>query len=157
MSKLKRKELVEQIFLSIGILGRGICAKRESIFAEHNLSAPQTELIFILFTEEKMGMTDLADRLFITKGALSQLVNSLERKGLVVRASSDPDRRARTISLTEKTKSTLEQTHEMQYQKMQFLFDGFTYPELCDLDRKLKEIKEKIYSGEDSASNRCIR
>ena len=45
-------------------------------------------------------ITELAERMKLSKQAIGQLIDSLEKKGLVVRSPDPEDRRAKTISYT---------------------------------------------------------
>lgn len=49
-------------------------------------------------------MSELANRLNVTQGAVTQMATRLEKKGYVVRQKDTEDKRVTTISLTEKGK-----------------------------------------------------
>lgn len=61
-------------------------------------------------------MNELATRLGVTKGAVSQLIVRLEAKHLVTRSSYPHDSRATLISLTEKGKEAYKVHEEMHIQ-----------------------------------------
>jgi len=48
----------------------------------------------------RMGMTDLAESVVITRGGLTKLIDRMEAAGLVERIPSPSDRRAKEIALT---------------------------------------------------------
>ncbi len=50
--------------------------------------------------EAPMAPSALADRLGMTRGAISKIVDRLEKKGLAARTLSTTDRRAQTVALT---------------------------------------------------------
>jgi DNA-binding MarR family transcriptional regulator len=50
--------------------------------------------------EAPMAPSALADRLGMTRGAISKIVDRLEKKGLAARTLSTADRRAQTVALT---------------------------------------------------------
>ncbi len=50
--------------------------------------------------EAPMAPSALADRLGMTRGAISKIVDRLENKGLAARTHSTTDRRAQTVALT---------------------------------------------------------
>ena len=54
-------------------------------------------------------MSELANRLNVTQGAVTQMATRLEKKGYVVRQKDTEDKRVTTISLTEKGKVLCEQ------------------------------------------------
>ena len=54
-------------------------------------------------------MSELANRLNVTQGAVTQMATRLEKKGYVVRQKDTEDKRVTTISLTERGKVLCEQ------------------------------------------------
>lgn len=61
-------------------------------------------------------MSELAERLGITKGAVTQLITRLDAKELVIRSPHPTDSRAALISLTEKGKDANEAHEEVHHQ-----------------------------------------
>lgn len=68
----------------------------------YGLSPIQTQiLVYLLFHQQKFAtINDLAARFSLTPATISEAVKTLEQKGLVTRASGQPDRRATWVSLT---------------------------------------------------------
>ena len=64
------------------------------------VTLPQARALSALFTDEPQRITELAESEQVTQPAMTSLVNSLERKGLVVRRTAADDRRAVEVSLT---------------------------------------------------------
>lgn len=73
--------------------------KYAQICAEFDLTPSQATLICAIRNEPRQ-MADLAASLAMTKNALSQLVDRTARRDLVVRASSEQDRRVVMLSVT---------------------------------------------------------
>jgi MarR family transcriptional regulator, lower aerobic nicotinate degradation pathway regulator len=67
--------------------------------AEHDLSMIQTRLLGVL-RDRRPTMNELAQLLDLDKSSVSGLVDRAERRGFVVRAPSDADRRAVLVTLT---------------------------------------------------------
>jgi DNA-binding MarR family transcriptional regulator len=66
-----------------------------------NLS-PRHATALVLIDKKGIRLTDLAVRAGITKQAMMQVVNDLEKRGLVTRSADPGDARAKTVSLTAK-------------------------------------------------------
>lgn len=93
---------------------------------------------------------ELAQRLDITKGAVSQFLKKLEDKGFVLRIQDGNDKRQFSVKLTEKGKD-LCRIHtafdKERYAKVYPLFSEFTVDELeyiLRFDQKFKEFTERI-------------
>ena len=69
----------------------------------------EMRLLGIILAEKRKGnrliSTKLADRLGITRSAISQIVNRLEAQGVVKRVADDVDRKIAYIEITDETMS----------------------------------------------------
>ena len=66
-------------------------------FASYGLSTAQFDVIAQLGRSAGITQQELANRLLVTKGNVSQLLGKMEERGLIVRC---PEGRANTLSLT---------------------------------------------------------
>lgn len=66
------------------------------------LSIPQFDLLSTLTEREGLSQQDLAERLYVTKGNVSGLVDRMVEAGLVERRASPEDRRSHALYLTER-------------------------------------------------------
>jgi DNA-binding MarR family transcriptional regulator len=64
------------------------------------LSLPQCDILTILSVEEGISQQDLAEKLYVTKGNISGLIDRLEAAGLVERHKLPTDRRSYSIHMT---------------------------------------------------------
>ena len=78
--------------------GKAVTASR---FAALDLSVPQCDVLTTLTEREGISQQELAQRLYVTKGNISGLLDRLERLGLVERRATPGDRRQYAIALTE--------------------------------------------------------
>ncbi|MGQ9370823.1 MarR family winged helix-turn-helix transcriptional regulator [Azospirillum sp. A39] len=67
---------------------------------EHGVTVAEWVLLRHLFEEEALAPSRLAERMGMTRGAVSKLADRLIAKSLVVRAADPGDGRAQTLSLT---------------------------------------------------------
>jgi DNA-binding MarR family transcriptional regulator len=78
-----------------------ICAAANAeMGAEFDLSAPQYGALSYLFDEPDIDQNGLAARLGIDRTSVGQLIDQMEKKGLVERRLDGADRRARLLRLT---------------------------------------------------------
>lgn len=72
--------------------------------AQHAGKKGQGKILSLLYNAAPMSLSSVAEGLDIMTGSASEMVNKLERKGLVVKAQDDQDRRKMMISLSEEGK-----------------------------------------------------
>lgn len=100
------------------------------------LTPSEIHTIDAIGCDEGILMGQLADRLGVTKGAVTQIVTRLEAKGLVKRASHPEDFRSIVVSLSEQGKSAYrchEELHINIYNQV-----------INQLDRQEIEVFERI-------------
>lgn len=100
------------------------------------------------------NVSELAQRLCITKGAVSQYLKKLEDKGFVIRIQDGNDKRQFSVKLTDKGRK-LYRIHtafdKEQYALICPMFTDFTVEELESVlrfDQKFKEFTDRIISDE---------
>ena len=72
------------------------------------LSVPQFDLMSTLSEREGITQSALAERLYVTKGNVSGLVDRLAQAGLIERRAIDGDKRSHALHLTRKGRSLVE-------------------------------------------------
>ena len=72
--------------------------------AKYGLNLVQALSLVIINREGNLNQKELADNLFLTKGAITKAVNKLESEGLVFREKSETDKRNYVLNTTEKGK-----------------------------------------------------
>ena len=83
-------------------------------------------------------MSEVANRLNVTQGAVTQMATRLEKKGYVIRQKDTQDKRVTTISLTEKGKILCEEHiafDKMEYANVSEMLKEFSDEELEKLIR----------------------
>lgn len=73
----------------------------QGVVRETGLTLPQMHTLEILGAFGNLRMKELAQKMGITTGALTVLVDRLERQGLVTRKPHETDRRSIRVGLTE--------------------------------------------------------
>ena len=86
-----------------------------------------------------MAMRDLAAELGVDKPYVTQIVDALEERGLVVRAVDVHDRRCRIASLTEQGRATAERSEEILTRPPTFLRE-LSDADLAELTRILSSL-----------------
>src|SRR5512142_3029673 len=79
------------------------------------LSMPQFSLLMQLHHRGSCGMSEVSERFEITPAAASQLVDKLVQSGLVHREEDPHDRRAKSLNLTVRGESLIQQGLKQRY------------------------------------------
>lgn len=96
---------------------------------EIGLSVPQFDVLSTLTEAEGLSQRELADRLYVTKGNVSGLIDRMVDAGLVERHSLPGDRRSHALVLTEHGRAL-----EAKAQALQEAFIARTLGQLPDED-----------------------
>ena len=99
---------------------------------DEKLFMREVHFVVALGTEEQATMSEMADRLHVTRGAVTQIANRLEKKGYIVRLKASDDKRQTTVSLTEKGK--ILSAEHITYDQQKFLALSERLREFSDED-----------------------
>jgi DNA-binding MarR family transcriptional regulator len=91
-------------FSRVAKLWRQVEGKARKFGTEDNLSGPEIHLIEVVGENEGLSVTDLAGRLGITKGAVSQTLKKLEARKLVDKRTDPANTSRITVKLSTKGK-----------------------------------------------------
>lgn len=110
-------------------------------FATEGLSVAQFDVIAQLGQSEGITQQELANRLLVTKGNISQLVAKMERRGLISRAQVG---RSNVLSLTEEGQRLFGVIIPAQEARITALFRTLTPSEQRDLLRLLRTLDHAL-------------
>jgi len=113
--------------------------------AEHGLSEGKFYTLVYLYSEELLehespSPSDIADNIEVTRATITGLLDGLERDGLVLRRHSQVDRRAITITLTDKGRTLLQSFCPAQSGRITELLSPLSADEKATLIRLLAKI-----------------
>ena len=97
------------------------------------------------YENQRLISTKLADRLGVTRSAISQIVNRLEKDGVVKRVADDVDRKIAYIELTEETLSIYEKEWDRCLKFMAKCVKKFgeeRFYQMCDLSNEFFDLIE---------------
>ncbi len=104
---------------------------------ENRLSLAQFDILAQIGAAEGLTQRELADRLVVTQGNVTQLLQKLERQGLVERPPSGRCNRVRLTPSGSRLRARVVPAHERRIAE---LFCGLTSNELESLSRLLRKI-----------------
>ena len=94
-----RQQLLQQIMENAAALYRMMGSSRDKFLTSLGVNKPQVEILFLL-SKQSMSVKSIAEKLHVTSGAVSQIVENLVKSGLIQRETSPTDRRGVVVSLS---------------------------------------------------------
>lgn len=90
-----------------------ISSWEHAVVRKSGLSPAQMHTVEIIGHHKRLRMKELAEKMGITTGTLTVMIDRLEREGLVVRQPHPTDRRSYVIELTDSGREQFEEHHQM--------------------------------------------
>lgn len=118
------------------------------------LSIPQFDLLSTLTEREGITQQELAERLYVTKGNVSGLVDRLVDAGLVVRRPIPDDRRSHALHLTPRGRELAEQGIAAQRAYVERTLGRLTPGDVAELDRIVRLWREEARAAEGAPDRR---
>jgi DNA-binding MarR family transcriptional regulator len=121
----------------------------QSCFAPFGISGSQWGVLRNLHRAEQQGMpglrlTDLSERLLIRPPSVTGVVDRLERAGLVERAGSPFDMRAKQVALTAKGRALVERILAVHGQQIDAVLGVLSPAEQTELHRLLSVLEQHL-------------
>lgn len=108
------------------------------------LSIPQFDVLSTLTEREGLSQRELADRLYVTKGNVSGLVDRLEIAGLVERRAIAGDKRSHGLYLTDQGKEAAYKGIAIQQTFINDTLGQINENDLTDMDRLSALWRDKL-------------
>nr|WP_239468411.1 MarR family transcriptional regulator [Microvirga arvi] len=115
------------------------------------LSIPQFDLLSTLTEREGLSQQELAERLYVTKGNVSGLLDRMVEAGLVERRSIPGDRRSNALYLTPKGRDLADQGIAAQRSYVMRTLGTLPAQDLADLERIVLAWRDRARAEEDSS------
>jgi DNA-binding MarR family transcriptional regulator len=128
---------------------RGAVAER---LRSVDLSVPQCDVLTTLSEREGVSQQDLAERLYVTKGNISGLVDRLAAAGLVERRDLPSDRRSHAIYLTSAGRTAAERGIVIQRAFVAQTLGQMSEQELAAFDAQLGRARDLVREATAAAS-----
>jgi DNA-binding MarR family transcriptional regulator len=116
------------------------------------LSIPQFDLLSTLTEREGLSQQELAERLYVTKGNVSGLLDRMVEAGLVERRSIPGDRRSNALHLTPKGRDLANQGIEAQRSYVMRTLGTLSAQDLADLERIVLTWRDRARAEEDASA-----
>src|SRR5208337_2421218 len=118
---------------------------------ETGISIPQCDVLTTLTEQEGVSQQQLAERLYVTKGNISGLLDRLEEAGFVERRPAESDRRQYSIHLTDSGRAMAERAIVVQHKWIASTLGRMTEADLEALEAQIVALRDIIRQQETPA------
>jgi DNA-binding MarR family transcriptional regulator len=141
------KEAVENILKQSALFRTMLLQEMQPLANTYDLTLPQLRILFDC-RDSKDGLTirQLVELYHMTPGAISQFVDKLAEKKLIVRKEDSDDRRITRLYLTLKAKAKLRDIQKMVHKRVAVLFKDLSDEEILELSRLLSKCTGQLNS-----------
>ncbi len=136
----RRRAALGQVVESLVELNRRLAPAHVTPFADHRLSRPQLELLFILAHRDDVTPKAAAATLSVTAGAITQLVARLRAAGLVTSVPRPQDSRSVLLTLTPAAAAEVAEIEARFLAEAEPLFGALDDQELVQLATLLSRV-----------------
>ena len=135
---LKYKELLNTVITLTQVNGYFTKVLNENI-SKFGLNLTDFSVLDLLFQKGEQTTQKIGEKMLITSGSITYIVNKLEKMELICRNKSETDKRITYIKLTKKGRETIFELLPLQIEKINEIFSDFSKEDLINLNHLLKK------------------
>ncbi len=135
---LKHKELLNTVITLTQVNGYFTKVLNENI-SKFGLNLTDFSVLDLLFQKGEQTTQKIGEKMLITSGSITYIVNKLEKMELICRNKSETDKRITYIKLTKKGRETIFELLPLQIEKINEIFSDFSREDLINLNHLLKK------------------
>ncbi len=122
---------------------------RAGLREEFDVTLPRFDVLAQLYrAPEGLSMGELSDRLMVSNGNVTGLVDRLVEEGLVLRVPSPQDRRQSRVTLAPAGKRSFDDMTPQHERWIDDLFAGLSRPEMAQLLELLAKLKRSVAAAQ---------
>ncbi|MDB4939662.1 MAG: DNA-binding transcriptional regulator, MarR family [Candidatus Doudnabacteria bacterium] len=142
----KLKEQVQRFFEAMTSLHQAMGGRRHNFIKRFGLTHQQVEILYALGDRRILTVKEIAATMGVTSSAATQMVEGLQKIGILQRQTDPDDRRMVKVSLTVKGLKKFEEFKQAHAKHMEFILKALSNDErelLISLpDKMIKQLKK---------------
>ncbi|HUC20247.1 MAG TPA: MarR family transcriptional regulator [Candidatus Polarisedimenticolaceae bacterium] len=150
---MNNNQRAEKFEAALASLRRAIAAAREKSILGLHYSRTQLEIIFLLNKLPGQTTGELAKRLFLTSGAVTQTVETLVQRGVMSRTADSKDRRIIRLNLTPTGLEVATDMHAARHKRIASLISKMSPAEAEALISSTERLAQLIQEGINNTTN----
>ncbi len=144
---VKKQDSSLKLFVVLAKAYRAIIEQAEMDIKSKGLNLTDFAVLELLFHRGKQPMQKIGDKILMTSGSITYIVNKLEKKGYLVREASPNDRRVTYASISDQGRELLSSIFPAHWEKLKTIMNGLNDEEkdtAIELLKKLGTTVKKI-------------
>jgi DNA-binding MarR family transcriptional regulator len=109
-------------------------------FDQYDITVAQWPVLYSLYHDEKHTPAELAEHLGLNRSAITRLLDRLEKKQLINRATSSQDKRSVSVTLTEAGLKLVPHLAEISRDTNNHVLSGLSLDEIKQFDETLRKV-----------------
>ena len=154
------QNLSEEVLITLRQIVRAMSIHSKSLEKHYGLTAPQLLILQELSHTDKISIGEIARRISLSQATVTDILDRLEIKGLVIRARNDSDRRQVLIKITPKSKDIINKKPSLLQKQFLLEFNKLHKWEqhliLSSVERIASMMKAKTYLKGSIMTNKEI-
>ena len=111
---------------------------------KHNLSITEFSVLEVLYYKGKQNIHQIAQRVLISSGSMTYVIDKLEKKGFLERSACPDDRRAIHVSLTDKGNEWMDKVMPEHQELIDDMFRSLNAEESEALVQLLEKVRKNF-------------
>ncbi|MEW5320869.1 MarR family transcriptional regulator [Geobacillus thermoleovorans] len=114
------------------------------ILTNYPITPPQFVALQWLLEEGDLTVGELSNKMYLACSTTTDLVDRMERNGLVARVRDEHDRRVVRIHLLEKGERIIEEVIEKRQRDLAYVLESFSDEEIVVFERCLRKLHQEM-------------
>jgi MarR family 2-MHQ and catechol resistance regulon transcriptional repressor len=140
----ERLRQIENVLLDFHNVKQKVACQRKFLQSGPDITFSQWVALDIVGKNKKCSIDEISKALHVSSSAATQLINVLQKKGLVLRKTNPTDKRVSFVELSIKAKKFFNSIKKKTNMHIKKLFSGFTDDELNTFAALIKKLTENV-------------
>jgi MarR family transcriptional regulator, 2-MHQ and catechol-resistance regulon repressor len=130
------------IVLAMARAHNSLFSKLEKNIQENELNISEFGVLEVLYNQGDQSVQKIAEKILVTSGTITYIINKLEGKNLVQRRKCEKDKRVFYVSLTEDGEKLIEEVFKKHKEYVDNLFSGIDENSKRNLLKNLIKVRK---------------